>query len=246
VKAGRNICEMAGMKKVLLELGGNAATIVFEDAYLKDAAMQCAKTGFSNSGQSCISVQRIYVHESVVAPFLEHLKEEVSKLKIGNPLSPDTDVGCLVDEGAALRVMDWIEEAKERGAELVLGGTRSGATVKPTILFAPPRDAKVVCEEVFGPVVSVIPYQTIEEAIEEANRSPYGLQAGLFTNRIDMAYRVAKQLETGGVIINGTSNFRLDHWPYGGIKNSGIGREGPRYAIQEMTETKMIVMKTPT
>lgn len=245
VTAGRNICETAGMKKVLLELGGNAATIVHEDADLQDAAVQCARTGFSNSGQSCISVQRIYVHDSVVLPFVDQLKQAVSRLKVGDPLSPEADIGCMVDENAARRVIGWIAEAEEEGAERILGGKRSGATVEPTILLNPPRDAKVVCEEVFGPVVSVLPYATIEEAIAEVNRSDFGLQAGLFTNRIDLAYRVAQQLEMGGVVINGTSNFRLDHWPYGGVKNSGIGREGPRYAIDEMTEMKMIVLRVP-
>ncbi|PTM58427.1 aldehyde dehydrogenase family protein [Desmospora activa DSM 45169] len=142
-------------------------------------------------------------------------------------------------------VVWWIEEARAQGAELIRGGTRTGATVEPTILLNPPREAKVVCEEVFGPVVSILPYATIEEAIAEANRSDFGLQAGLFTNRMDLAYQVAQQLETGGIVINGTSNFRLDHWPYGGVKNSGIGREGPRYAIREMTETKMVVMRVP-
>jgi acyl-CoA reductase-like NAD-dependent aldehyde dehydrogenase len=245
VIAGRNICETAGMKKVLLELGGNAATIVHEDADLEYAAHLCAKTGFSNSGQSCISVQRIYVHHSVMEPFLLHLQREVSQLKVGNPLSEDTDVGCMVNEQAAMRIMDWIDEARKSGAELILGGKRSGATVEPTILLNPPRNTKVVCEEVFGPIVSVIPYQTIEEAIMETNNSAFGLQAGIFTKNLEVAYKVAHQLEVGGVVINGTSNFRLDHWPYGGVKNSGIGREGPRYAIQDMTEPKMIVLRIP-
>jgi len=245
VVASRNICELAGMKKVLLELGGNAATIVHEDADLHRAAVLCAKTGYSNSGQSCISVQRIYVHESVVEPFTRLLKEEVGKLKIGDPLLPDTDVGCLVDEKAAERVMNWIQEAVASGAALICGGKQRGATVEPTILLNPPKRSKVVCDEVFGPVVSIIPYRTIEEAIAEANDSSFGLQAGLFTNRMDIAYQVAHSLEVGGVVINGTSNFRLDHWPYGGVKNSGIGREGPRYAIEEMTELKMIVFQIP-
>jgi acyl-CoA reductase-like NAD-dependent aldehyde dehydrogenase len=245
VVASRNICELAGMKKVLLELGGNAATIVHEDADLHRAAVLCAKTGYSNSGQSCISVQRIYVHEAVVEPFTKLLKEEVGKLKIGDPLLPDTDIGCLVDEKAAERVMNWIQEAIASGAALICGGKQRGATVEPTILLNPPKRSKVVCEEVFGPVVSIIPYRTIEEAIAEANDSSFGLQAGLFTNRMDIAYQVAHSLEVGGVVINGTSNFRLDHWPYGGVKNSGIGREGPRYAIEEMTELKMIVFQIP-
>jgi acyl-CoA reductase-like NAD-dependent aldehyde dehydrogenase len=245
VTAGRNICELAGMKKVLLELGGNASTIVHEDADLQRAATMCAKTGFSNSGQSCISVQRIYVHHSVVETFTELLKEEVLKLKIGDPLLPDTDVGCLVDTNAAQRVIDWIEESIQLGAKLICGGRKRGATVEPTVLLNPPKHSKVVCQEVFGPVVSILPYETIEEAIEETNDSSFGLQAGLFTNRMDLAYKVAHALEVGGVVLNGTSNFRLDHWPYGGVKNSGIGREGPRYAIEDMTETKMIVFQLP-
>jgi acyl-CoA reductase-like NAD-dependent aldehyde dehydrogenase len=246
VAGGRKVCEAAGMKKVLLELGGNAATIVHDDADLQEAARLCAKTGFSNSGQSCISVQRIYVHQAVAESFTRYLRQEVEQLKVGNPLDPDTDVGCMVHEEAAVRVMRWIEEARESGAELVLGGKRSGATVWPTVLFNPPRHAKVVCEEVFGPVVCVIPYQTLEEAFAETNNSPYGLQAGIFTKNLEVAYRAARQLEVGGVVINGTSNFRLDHWPYGGVKHSGIGREGPRYAIEEMTESKMIVFRMPT
>lgn len=245
VAASRNICDLAGMKKVLLELGGNAATIVHEDADLKRAATLCALTGYSNSGQSCISVQRIYVHETVVEPFTKLFKEKVEQLKVGDPLSPDTDIGCLVDERAAERVMNWIKEAVQSGAELITGGKQHGATVEPTVLLNPPKQSKVVCEEVFGPIVSIIPYCTIEEAIAETNNSSFGLQAGLFTNRMDVIYQAAKELEVGGVVINGTSNFRLDHWPYGGVKNSGIGREGPRYAIQEMTEMKMIVFQDP-
>jgi len=245
VAASRNICDLAGMKKVLLELGGNAATIVHEDADLERAAALCALTGYSNSGQSCISVQRIYVHETVVETFTKLLKEKVEQLKVGDPLSPDTDIGCLVDEKAAERVMNWIKEAVQSGAELITGGKQQGATVEPTVLLNPPKQSKVVCEEVFGPIVSIIPYCTIEEAIAETNNSSFGLQAGLFTNRMDVIYQAAKELEVGGVVINGTSNFRLDHWPYGGVKNSGIGREGPRYAIQEMTEMKMIVFQDP-
>ncbi len=243
--ASKNICELAGMKKILLELGGNAATIVHNDADLNRAATMCAKTGFSNSGQSCISVQRIYVHQSVVSEFTNLLKDEVLKLKIGDPLLSDTDVGCVVDVHAAARVTNWIEEAVQSGAKVICGGKRSGATVEPTVLLNPSKESKVICEEVFGPIISIIPYGTIEEAIEETNNSAFGLQAGIFTNKMDLAYKVAHSLEMGGVVINGTSNFRLDHWPYGGVKNSGIGREGPRYAVEEMTETKMIVLRLP-
>ncbi|MCM3711893.1 aldehyde dehydrogenase family protein [Sporosarcina luteola] len=243
--AARNITALAGMKKVLLELGGNAATIIHDDANLARAALLCARTGFSNSGQSCISVQRIYVHQAVVSEFKELLKTEVEKLKVGDPLLPDTDIGTLVDENAADRIMNWIDLSVESGTELVTGGKKNGANVQPTILFNPPKTANVVCQEVFGPIVSILPYEDIEEAIAEANDSDFGLQAGIFTNQLDLAYKAAKTLEVGGVVINGTSNYRLDHWPYGGVKNSGIGREGPRFAIEEMTETKMIVLQLP-
>ncbi|MEI3611327.1 aldehyde dehydrogenase family protein [Pseudogracilibacillus sp. SO30301A] len=241
--ASKNISQLAGIKKQLYELGGNAATIVHEDADLTRAATQCARTGYSNSGQSCISVQRIYVHETVVEAFTEKLVAEVAKLKVSDPLDPATDVGTLVDENAADRIMSWIDEAVKSGAEILHGGEKNGASVVPTVLKNPPKEAKVVCEEVFGPIVSVIPFSTLEEAIAEADNSPFGLQVGLFTNKIDLAYKVANEMEVGGVVINGTSNFRLDHWPYGGVKNSGIGREGPRFAVEEMTESKMIVLR---
>ncbi|MCY7570301.1 aldehyde dehydrogenase family protein, partial [Bacillus safensis] len=154
----------------------------------------------------------------------------------------ESDIGCMVDVQAAQRVEAWIQEAESMGAELLYGGKRNGASITPAILLNPPKQAKVVCEEVFGPVVSILPYEELEEAIKEANDSRYGLQAGIFTNQLDVALHAAKELETGGVVINGTSNFRLDHWPYGGIKRSGLGREGPRFAIEEMTETKMVVL----
>lgn len=241
VVASKNICSLAGIKKVVLELGGNAATIVHEDADLNRAVQMCSRTAFSNSGQSCISVQRIYVHKSVVDQFVEMFKNEVSKLKVGDPLSKDTDVGSMVNETEAQRVINWVEEAINQGATLLMGGKRNGAVMEPTVLFNPPKTANVVCDEVFGPVVSILPYETIEEAIEETNDSIFGLQAGLFTNKMDVIYKVVNELEMGGVVVNGTSNFRLDHWPYGGVKYSGIGREGVRYAVEDMTESKMLV-----
>ncbi|MCY7693441.1 aldehyde dehydrogenase family protein [Bacillus altitudinis] len=239
---GEHISNSAGLKKVLLELGGNGATIVHHDADIEQAASLCAKTGFSNSGQSCISVQRIYVHKQILSTFTETLKQKVEQLVVGDPLSSESDIGCMVDVQAAKRVEAWIQEAEKMGAELLSGGQRNGASITPAILLNPPKQAKVVCEEVFGPVVSILPYEELDEAIKEANDSRYGLQAGVFTNQLDVALHAAKELETGGVVINGTSNFRLDHWPYGGIKRSGIGREGPRFAIEEMTETKMVVL----
>lgn len=243
IVAARHISNAAGMKKKLFELGGNAATIIDEDADLERAAKLCAQTGFSNSGQSCISVQRIYVHEHVMDLFVEKLKSYVEKLVIGNPLDPTTDVGTLIDENAANRIGLWMEEAVSEGAEIVYGGIQKGAHFTPTILLKPKKTSKVVCQEVFGPVVSVIPFSSFDEAIEEANQSDFGLQAGVFTNDFQKIQQAITQLEAGGVVINGTSNYRLDHWPYGGIKNSGIGREGPRFAIKEMTEMKMIVIR---
>ncbi|WP_024427251.1 aldehyde dehydrogenase family protein [Bacillus safensis] len=239
---GEHITTSAGLKKVLLELGGNGATIVHHDADIEQAASMCAKTGFSNSGQSCISVQRIYVHQEMMPSFTEVLKQKVEQLVVGDPLSSESDIGCMVDVQAAQRVETWIQEAESMGAQLLCGGKRNGASITPAILLNPPKQAKVVCEEVFGPVVSILPYEELEEAIKEANDSRYGLQAGIFTNQLDVALHAAKDLEAGGVVINGTSNFRLDHWPYGGIKRSGLGREGPRFAIEEMTETKMVVL----
>lgn len=241
--ASNAISKVAGIKKQLYELGGNAATIVHEDADINKAASMSAKTGYSNSGQSCISVQRIYVHKNVIDKFAEKLVKEVSKLKIGDPLDTTVDVGTMVDEKNADRIMNWIDEAVQQGAEILAGGVKDGATIKPTVLRNPPKDTKVVCEEVFGPIVSIIPFEDLDVAIQEADNSSFGLQVGLFTNKIDLAYQVANEMEVGGVIINGTSNFRLDHWPYGGVKDSGLGREGPKYTVHEMTESKMIVLR---
>lgn len=239
--ASRNISQLAGIKKVLLELGGNASTVVHEDANINRAAAMCARTGYSNSGQSCISVQRIYVHESIIEEFTRQLVQQIELLKVGDPMSSDTDVGSMVDEANANRMMEWIEEAVNNGAEVLTGGVKEGAVVRPTLLLNPPHECKVICDEVFGPIMSIIPYKTLQEAIDATNNSDFGLQAGIFTNRMDEAQKFANAIQAGGVVINGTSNFRLDHWPYGGIKNSGIGREGPRYTIQELTEMKMIV-----
>ncbi|SNZ05389.1 Acyl-CoA reductase [Terribacillus aidingensis] len=243
VPGGRQISKTAGMKKVLLELGGNAGTIVHKDANIERAAAICAKTGFSNAGQSCISVQRIYVHEKVLDEFTALLKQHTAALIVGNPEDEQTDVGCVVNRQTAERVRDWLDEAVAEGAELLYGGKVTGASVQPAILFKPKKQSKVVCQEVFGPVVSVLPYRDIDEAIQEVNDSEFGLQAGIFSNSLEVIRKAAIELEVGGVVVNGSSNFRLDHWPYGGIKNSGIGREGPRFAAEEMTEMKMVVLQ---
>ncbi|WP_054710218.1 aldehyde dehydrogenase family protein [Bacillus sp. JCM 19041] len=243
VPAGEQISRIAGMKKVLLELGGNSATIVHEDANIERAATLAVKTGFSNSGQSCISVQRIYVHEAVVDLFIEKLKEKTAALKVGDPQDETTDIGCVVNKQTAERIGSWIKEAVDEGAELIQGGKANGASIEPAILLRPKKESKVVCNEVFGPLVSVIPYEDLDAAIAEVNDSKFGLQAGIFSDSMEVIRKAVIELEMGGVVVNGTSNFRLDHWPYGGIKNSGIGREGPRFAVEEMTETKMVVLQ---
>lgn len=240
----QQIVKAAGLKKTLFELGGNAATIIATDADLERAAKMCAQTGYSNSGQSCISVQRIYVECTVVDSFVEKLIKKVEQLVVGDPLQPSTDVGTMVDENAANRVMQWIDEAVKEGAKVLTGAKQNGANVTPTVLLNPQKQSKVVCQEVFGPVISVIPIQSFEEGIAEANDSQFGLQVGIFTNDFNKIQEAIRRIEAGGIIVNGTSNYRLDHWPYGGVKNSGIGREGPRFAMEEMSEMKMVVIRS--
>lgn len=243
VPAGQQISKLAGMKKVLVELGGNAGTIVHEDADIERAATLATKTAFSNSGQSCISVQRVYVHESVFQKFSEKVKEKTEALHVGDPLEEKTDIGCVVSKETAKRITSWVKEAVADGADILYGGSANGAQVQPTILVNPKKESKVVCQEVFGPVVSLIPYRDVEWAIHEVNESAFGLQAGVFTQSLTVVRKVVQTLDMGGIVVNGTSNFRLDHWPYGGVKQSGIGREGPRFAIEEMSETKMVVLQ---
>lgn len=240
---GAAVARAAGAKRLVLELGGNAATIVCEDADLAQAASVCARTGYSNSGQSCISVQRIYVHESRFEDFLTLFEEQVRGLKVGDPLDPGTDVGSMVDEDAAERVVSWTAKAAADGARVLIGGTRDGATAAPTIVAGPHPGALVVTHEVFGALVAVLPYQDFGEVIETCNAGRYGLQAGLFTRDIDRIMTAWRELEVGGVIVNGSSNFRLDHVPFGGVKDSGFGRESPRYMIEDYTQVKTLILR---
>jgi acyl-CoA reductase-like NAD-dependent aldehyde dehydrogenase len=241
-EVGRHIKENSGLRKVSLELGNNSPNIVHHDADLDLAAKLCVLKGFNTAGQACISVQRIYVHEKVEQEFLNKLKEMTELLKVGNPLDEATDIGPLISEAEAARVVQWIDEAVSEGAEVVTGGNRDGSLVQPTILRQVNHDMKVVCQEVFGPVLTVATYEDIDDAIKLSNQSDYGLQSGIFTTDLNVAMKAAKQFRTGGVIINDASTFRADAMPYGGIKNSGIGREGPRFAIDELTELKTIIM----
>ncbi|WP_226675141.1 aldehyde dehydrogenase family protein [Mesobacillus jeotgali] len=237
---GKIIRDTAGFKKVTMELGSNSPNIVFEDADIEDAVDRLVNAAFGYSGQVCVSAQRIYVQEDVYDEFLKKYIEAMNQLKIGDPLEEDTDFGPMIDENAAKRIQEWVEEAREQGATIETGGERKGTMMYPTIITNVKKDMKVVKEEAFAPIVTVIPFNTEEEAVENTNDSIYGLQAGVFTKNISRAYRVAESLEMGGVWINDSSVYRQDNYPYGGVKLSGLGREGVKYAMDEMTEMKFI------
>jgi acyl-CoA reductase-like NAD-dependent aldehyde dehydrogenase len=229
-------------KRVTLELGGNAAVIVHEDADLDYAARRSVQGGFGYAGQTCISVQRIYVHESVAEPFLTRVLDGVRNLIVGDPREETTDVGPMISVTAAERAERWIQEAVEAGAKVLVGGERSGAFLMPTVLTDVTPEMKVSCEEVFAPVVVVSRYADFEEAIRQVNASRYGLQAGVFTRDVKRIFRAYEAIDVGGLIINDVPTYRADHMPYGGVKESGFGREGVRYAIEEMTEPRILVM----
>ncbi|HLH09226.1 MAG TPA: aldehyde dehydrogenase family protein [Terriglobales bacterium] len=232
----------SGKKRVVLELGGNAGVLIHSDANVDYAVERCVTAGFSYSGQSCISVQRILVHRPVYERFLENFVAHVQKLKSGDPLDESTDVGPLIREQDAIRAVDWVERALQAGAKLLTGGSRKGSVVEPTVLTKTTPTMAVNCEEVFAPVKTVEPYDDFDDAIAQINDSRYGLQAGIFTNDARLLFRAYNELEVGGVIAGDVPTFRIDHMPYGGVKDSGRGREGLRYAIQEMTEPKLLVM----
>ncbi len=232
----------AGKKKVILELGGNAGVIVHSDADIGYAADRCVAGGFGYAGQTCISVQRILVERSVYGKFVDLLLAGVSKLKSGDPLEEGTDIGPLIRESDAVRAADWVQEAVRSGARLLCGGNRKGSMMEATVLTATKPDMKVNCQEVFAPVVTVEPYDSFDAALKQVNNSPYGLQAGLFTADAKLLFHAYEELEVGGVIAGDVPAFRIDHMPYGGIKDSGLGREGLRYTIEEMTEPKLLVM----
>jgi acyl-CoA reductase-like NAD-dependent aldehyde dehydrogenase len=239
---GERIVSIAGLRRVLLELGGNAPAIVHHDADLALAIKDLVPASFGLSGQSCISTQRIYAHRQIYDRFVADVVAAAKALKCGDPASPQTDVGPMVTEEAAKRVESWVKEAAAGGARVECGGVRHGAIVEPTIITRAAHEMTVVCKEVFGPVVSIFGYENLDEVIALANSTPYGLQAGVYTKSLDVALRAGAELRFGGVIVNGPSRWRLDHMPYGGVKRSGIGREGPRYAIEDMSELRMLVL----
>jgi acyl-CoA reductase-like NAD-dependent aldehyde dehydrogenase len=242
VPAGRAIAATAGLKRLVLELGGNSPNIVHADADLAWTASALVSGGFSNTGQSCNSVQRIYAHASIIDELIERMAAATEALVVGNPLDPATDVGTLVDEPAAQRVEAWVEEARAAGARVVTGGRREGAQYWPAILANVEPSMKVCSLEVFGPVVSVLPYDDLDAVIAAANDTPFGLQSAVFTRSLDVAFRVARGIVAGGVMINRSSNTRLDNLPFGGAKESGQGSEGGKYSLEEMTRRKLILL----
>jgi acyl-CoA reductase-like NAD-dependent aldehyde dehydrogenase len=239
---GWGLAARAARKKVNLELGNATPVIVTADADIEAAATAMAAHAFSFAGQSCISVQRLYVERPAYDPFVEAFVPKVEALKIGDPADEETDVGPVIDEDARQRILEWIAEARDGGAKILAGGEERDGLIAPTVIAGASPELKVSCEEVFGPVVTVNAFDSLDEAIELANSTRYGLQAGIFTSRLDTAMRAGQELEFGGVIVNEAPTFRADQMPYGGVKDSGNTREGPAYAVRELTEERLVVI----
>lgn len=237
---GRGIKALAGLKRVTLELGSNSPTIIDEDADLAKAVPRCVMGSFANSGQVCISVQRIFVHRKRFDEFLAKIVAATRQLVVGDPMDRRCDIGPMISDVELQRALVWLDEAKSLGATVETGGNRLGNCLEPTILSGVTPDMQVMCSEVFAPIVSIVPFDTFEEALDMADASVYGLQAGIYTNDINKAFQAVKRLDVGGVIINDVPTFRVDHMPYGGNKESGLGREGIRYAMEEMTNIKFV------
>ncbi|NKW92426.1 aldehyde dehydrogenase family protein [Bacillus toyonensis] len=244
-KVGIGIKEKAGLKRVTLELGSNAAVIIDEDVELTDEIMERVKWGaFVNNGQVCISVQRVFVHEKRMDEFLSKLKKAMETVVVGDPMNEETDVSALISKKDVKRIEMWVQEAIKEGSTVLYGGKKRDERIfEPTVLTNVPEHVSVQCQEVFGPVMTVNTFKEFDEAIEKVNHSRYGLQAGVFTNNLFKAMRAIDELEVGGVMINDIPTFRVDHMPYGGVKESGTGREGIKYAIEEMTEMKLVCIK---
>ena len=237
--------DRARKKRVTLELGGNAACVVDQDADIEDAVSRCVFGGYYQSGQSCISVQRLLVHESIYVEFRDRFVLAVRELIMGDPKQEETFVGPIISEEDARRIENWVKAAVAVGGKSLCGGCRHGRMMEATVLEDVPRDAKVHCEEVFGPVTVLARFRDFSEALDEVNRSPYGLQAGVFTRDIYKIHQAWDSLDVGGVMINEVPSWRVDHMPYGGVKDSGLGREGLRWAIDDMTEARLLVIRTP-
>lgn len=242
VPIGNIITQQAGIKKVSLELGGNAATFIDRDVDLVISAQKCAFGAFYNSGQVCISLQRIYVHEDIYEEFAELISAETAKLKVGSPYEEDTFMGPLIDEESRHRAKSWVASAKDEGAIVAVGGEEIDGIFPPTVMVNVRDDMKIICEEVFAPIVSLVSVSSYDEAIEKINKSPYGLQYSIFSNSLSTARRFIDDAQCGGVVINDIPTVRFDIQPYGGSKLSGVGREGPKWALEEFTEIKSVVI----
>ena len=242
---GWSMKERAGKKKVVLELGGNAAAIVDATADLRWAAARLAVGAFKYAGQLCVSTQRLFVHDAVWDDFMPAFLERASTLTLGDPLDPATDIGPMVSRDAATRAERWIEEAVAAGGRLLLGGKADGSYFAPTVLTDTPPTARICSNEAFAPVVVVRRFHDFDAVIADVNDSPYGLQAGIFTNDLSHAWQAFGELEVGGVIVNDIPSYRIDHMPFGGVKDSGLGREGLRWAIEDMTELRLMVLASP-
>jgi succinate-semialdehyde dehydrogenase/glutarate-semialdehyde dehydrogenase len=243
-EVGRQIQQRAGLRRTQMELGSIACTILCDDANLDAALPKVVNAGFRKAGQVCTSVQLLLVHQSLMQEVEKRLVPLVQALRFGDPKEPQTFVGPVISEDNAMRIESWINEAVAAGAKRLVGGARQGAVVPPTLLTHIRDDMKVGCNEIFGPVVAIVPFDTLAQAIERVNATPFGLATGIFTNRLNDALLAAQKLEVGGVHVNETSSSRVDLMPYGGSKDSGFGREGPHYAVHEMTEERIVTFTT--
>ncbi len=242
-EVGKHIRDVAGFKRFTLELGSNSAVIVDDASRLDEAVTRCVQGGFAHSGQVCISTQRILVQKDIAKEFVQKLTAAVGKLKVGNPFDETTDVSALITKKDVDRVISWIEEAKKQGAKVAAGGNREGNAVTATVLTDVKPEMKIFSDEVFGPLVGVTVYDKFDEAVGLVNMSRFGINAGVYTNDLGKAMKATREIKAGAVLINDVPSYRVDHMPYGGVKESGLGREGLKYAIEEMTELKLVIFK---
>lgn len=245
VEAGKRIVRLAGIKKIGMELGSDSPVIIWEDADLDWAVESCVSGAFWAAGQNCIGVQRLYIHHRIYEEFRDLFVERTSRYRIGDKLKEETDMGPMITEEEAKRVESWVKEAEGKGAHVLIGGKRRRTLVEPTVLENVPENTAVHCEEVFGPTVNLYSVGTLEEAVQKANSLPFGLHAAVFTKSVDVAFTAAYKLDCGGVMINDSTDYRLDSMPFGGIKYSGLGREGIKFSLQEMTEPKVVCFYLP-
>ncbi len=240
VEAGRKVAHLAGLKKIGMELGSNSPVIVLEDCELQKAVASCVSGAFWAVGQNCIGVQRIYIQNPIYDDFKSQFVKLTSSYKVGKQLDENTDMGPMITENEALRVMEWVKESVQQGADVLTGGTRTGSLVQPTVLENVPTTAKLDCQEIFGPVVTLYKVSSLEEAIDKSNNVNYGLHGAIFTQNLNNAFYAIKHMDVGGIMINDSTDYRVDLMPFGGVKNSGLGREGIKFTLQEMTEPKVV------